>query len=129
MSPVRWLALLLVLMPASAQQSGWEHQFGGYYKALFRASRSFFTNDPYGDLMNRLRLSWDARHGEWFQAHVDLDNQAHFGNLNTQPEFELVRTRQAGTWWDLHRINTNRDHAYWDTSLYRGYVTLRHQGA
>ena len=47
--------------------------------------------EAYGDSLNRVRLSYDGRYSNWFQAHVDFDNQLHFGNLITQPEFDLVR--------------------------------------
>jgi len=118
-------ALLCAQDPSAAGSGRWQQELGGYYKALFSASKTYTAGRGYGDLMNRLRLSYDARYGEWFQAHVDFDNQAHFGNLIGQPEFSLVRDRQQGAWADLQHIYVDREHAYWDTSLYRGYVTLR----
>jgi len=124
------LALLALVTTLCAQQtpSGWRHEFGGYYKALFTASRTVISRDRYGDLLNRLRLSYDASYHEWFQAHVGYDNEFHFGNLIQQPEFGLVRRRQDANWLDLQSIVADREHAYWDTSLYRGYVTVGRKG-
>ncbi len=118
-------ALLAQPAPPGKSPSRWKHQFGGYNKALFSTSNTYFSHDAYGDLMNRLRLSYDSRYSDWFQAHIDYDNEAHFGNLITQPEFDLVRHRFEASWVDLQHIFVDSGHAYWDTSLYRGYVTLR----
>jgi len=124
-----WLLLLAGATLGAQQPSAkWEHQFGGYYKSLFSASHTIITQDSYGDWMNRLRLSYDGRYGEWFEAHVDYDNEAHFGNLIEHPEFALVRRRQDPAWLDLQHIVLDKTHAYWDTSIYRGYVRLRSGG-
>jgi hypothetical protein len=128
--------LLAGAMTAVAQQSStpanppaFEFQFGGYYKSLFTASKSFVTSQPYGDSLNRLRLSLDGRHGESVLFHIEFDNEAHFGNLNDKPDFELVRRRQDSTYFDLLHQFVDEDHAYWDTSLYRGSVTLQNARA
>jgi len=127
---------LLALLAAAASLAGsqnamsqvrpaWRHRFSGYAKTLLTTSESYFTGQPYGDVMNRLRVSYDGGRGEWFNVHADFDNETHFGNLTTQPDFQLVRERQAGSYLDLQHIYLDRPHAYWDTSLYRGYITLR----
>lgn len=123
------VALLLLAAAGAgwAQQpaSNWQHQFGGYYKALLATSKTIINENSYGDLLNRVRLGYDARYKEWFQVHVDYDNEFHFGNLIPEPEFGLTRRRQEPAWWDLHHVILDRDHAYWDTSLYRAYASFR----
>ncbi len=123
------IVLLAVAAPLSAQPaSDWEHNFGGYWKNLFTASRTIVNRERFGDLLGRLRLTYDGRYKDWFQVQVAYDNEAHFGNLIRQPEFTLVRDRQAAAWLDLHAVVAEGEHAYWDTSLYRGSVTLRKGG-
>ena len=122
--------LFLAAVAASAQQPAaagpaWKFHFNGYYESLFSASRSIFTNDSYGDSLNRLRLSMDGIRGSSIFFHVDLDNEAHFGNLIGLPDFELVRQRQASAYLDLLHVNVDEPHAYWDTSIYRAFVVLR----
>jgi hypothetical protein len=125
-----WLVALLWLgLPAMAQSDGnatnFQYRFGGYYKTLASGSRSFFTRDLYGDSLNRLRLSFD---GQWKSSvflHIDYDNEIHFGNLIGKPDFALVRGRQDSLYFDLLHVWTDRRHAYWDTSLYRGYLRVR----
>jgi hypothetical protein len=119
--------LLLSALPACAQNAtaNFQYRFGGYYRSLVTASHSFFTGDAYGDSLNRVRLSFD---GDWrhrLLVHVDYDNEAHFGNLITQPDFQLVRERQDNAYFDLLHVWVNEPHAYWDTSLYRGYLRVR----
>jgi hypothetical protein len=109
--------------------ASWQYRFSGYYKSLLTASRSFFTRDSYGDSLNRLRLSFDARRGRWFQTHIDFDNEAHFGNRIRLPDFELVRGRQDTAYVDLQHVYADKRHVYWDTSLYRAFVNLRHESA
>jgi hypothetical protein len=124
------MKLLLILMLASVVSAqtattNWQHQFGGSNKALFTGSKTLINQQSYGDIMNRLRLGYDAKYKDWFQVHFDYDNEFHAGNLITEPEFDLVRRRQEPAWWDLHRIVTDQDHFYWDTSLYRAYASFR----
>jgi hypothetical protein len=119
--------LMFCALQARAQDStsNLQYRFGGYYRSLFTASHSLFTGDAYGDSLNRVRLSFD---GAWKQSlfvHVDYDNELHFGNLMTQPDFDLVRHRQGDEYLHLLHVWVNEPHAYWDTSLYRGYLTLR----
>lgn len=130
------VALLLTAAPAAAQpppsagqEPHFQFLFSGYYKSLFTASESFFTGETYADSLNRLRLSFDGSWGRSVQFHVDWDNEAHFGNLNALPEFELVRHRQDAAYFDLQHTFVDKEHAYWDTSLYRGYVTVRSERA
>jgi hypothetical protein len=114
---------------AQDSASNFQYRFGGYYKSLFTASHSFITGDPYADSLNRLRLSFD---GGWKHAlffHVDYDNEIHAGNLITEPDFNLVRQRQDNEYFDLLHVFVNEPHIYWDTSLYRGYLTVRHGSA
>ncbi len=122
-------AATALLAQEPAGRSAWQHRFSGTYKSLFSASRTVVRQDGYGDVLNRLRLSYDVRYRQWLQAHIDYDNQAHFGNLIAQPEFALVRGRQSAAWLDLQHTFVDRRHSYWDTSLYRGYVTLRSSAA
>ena len=122
------VGLLLCVLQAHAQDSSsnFQYRFSGYYRSLLSASHSYFTGDPYADCLNRVRLSFD---GDWKQAlflHVDYDNEAHFGNLITEPDFDLVRQRQDNEYFDLLHVFVNEPHAYWDTSLYRGYLAVRH---
>lgn len=121
---------MLAVVAASAGQPAapspaWKFNINGYYKSLFSASQSIFTNDSYGDSLNRLRLSLEGRRGSALFFHVDLDNETHFGHLIQLPDFELVRQRQASAYLDLLHVNVNEPSAYWDTSIYRGYVSLR----
>ena len=60
---------------------------------------------------------------------MDYDNEPHFGNLITEPDFDLVRQRQDNAYFDLLHVFVDKQHAYWDTSLYRGYLTVRHGDA
>lgn len=118
--------LMLCALQAQAQDSNFQYRFGGYYRSLFTASHSFFTDDAFADSLNRLRLSFD---GDWKHAlivHVDYDNEIHFGNLISEPDFNLVRQRQDNEYIDLLHVWGDKPHAYGDTSLYRGYVTVRH---
>jgi len=128
---MRCAALLAGLMLCAVQgqaqdaASNFQYRFGGYYRSLFTASHSFFTGDAYGDSLNRVRLSFDGGWEQILFAHVDYDNEAHFGNLITEPDFNLVRQRQANEYSDLLHVVVNEPHVYWDTSLYRGYLTVR----
>jgi hypothetical protein len=110
-----------------ADPSAREFRFSGYYKSLFTVSRSLFTRDSYANDLNRLRLSFDGREGKWLKTHIDFDNESQFGNLIDLPDFELVRGRQDAAWLDLRHTYVDRRHVYWDTSLDRGYATLRHK--
>ncbi len=126
--------LLLATVTASAQQPAstdpaWKFHFGGYYKSLFSTSQSIFNDESYADSLNRLRLSLEGRHGAAIFFHVDLDNEAHFGNLIGLPDFELVRERQASAYFDLLHVNVDEPHAYWDTSIYRAYAAFRSRHA
>ncbi len=122
-------AMLLLAAPLAAQTAGsWEHLFGGYWKNLLGASRTVVNREPFADLLARLRLTYDGRYQDWFQVQVAYDNEAHFGNLIRQPEFALVRDRQAAAWFDLHAVPLDEKHVYWDTSLYRASVSFRKGG-
>jgi hypothetical protein len=120
--------LILCALQAHGQDStsNFRYRFGGYYRSLFTASHSYFTRDAYGDSLNRVRLSVDGRWKQILFVHVDYDNETHFGNLITEPDFDLVRQRQHNEYFDLLHVVVNEPHAYWDTSLYRGYLTIRH---
>lgn len=125
---------LLALLAACALGHGqnqpssaaFKYRFGGYYRSLLTSSHSYFTGDPYGDSLNRLRFSLDAGWRPSLTLHVDYDNELHFGNLIGEPDFDLVRGRQDAEYLDLLHVFVDKQHAYWDTSLYRGYLTLRH---
>ncbi len=110
---------------ASPPPSPWHYRFGGYFRSLLTASHSFFTDDAYGDSLNRLRLQFDGSWKHNVLAHVEYDNEIHFGDLIGEPDFELVRHRQDAAYFDLQHVLVNEKKAYWDTSLYRGYLTLR----
>jgi hypothetical protein len=123
--------LLLCIAQAHAQDatSNLQYRFSGYSRSLFTASHSYFTGDAYGDSLNRVRLSFE---GDWkhrLAVHIDYDNEAHFGNLITKPDFDLVRQRQDGEYFDLMHVFVDEPHAYFDTSLYRGYFTVRYGAA
>lgn len=120
-------ALMLCTGLARAQDapSNFHYRFGGYYRSLFTASHSYFTGNAYGDSLNRVRLRFDGAWKQTLFLHVDYDNEAHFGNLITKPDFDLVRQRQANAYFDLLHVFVNEPHIYWDTSLYRGYLTMR----
>lgn len=124
------LALIVVGVCAAAQTTrdapAFQYHFGGYYRSLLTSSHSYFSGDAYGDSLNRVRLSLDAKWKRSVLAHVDYDNELHFGNLITEQDFDLVRQRQSACYFDLLHIWVDEKHAYWDTSLYRGYLTLRH---
>ncbi len=127
-----WLLAGVVVAPAQQPSNAaapFQFHFGAYYKTLFTTSQSFFTGESYADSLNRLRLSLDGRRGPAVFFHVDFDNEAHFGNLLGLPDFELVRARQQAAYFDLLHVNVDRQHAYWDTSLYRAYATFRCKGA
>jgi hypothetical protein len=122
------LAGLLFCVPqANAQNSAsnFQYRFGGYYRSLLTASHSYFTGDAYGDSLNRVRLSFDGAWKHNLSVHVDYDNEAHFGNLTSEPDFDLVRQRQGNEYFGLLHAFVNEPHAYWDTSLYRGYLKVR----
>jgi hypothetical protein len=123
------LVFLACALPSWAQanpdSSDFQYRFGGYFKSLLTASHSFFTDDAYGDSLNRLRLSFDGGWRHSVLVHVEYDNEAHFGNLIQEPDFDLVRHRQDGAYFHLLHAIVDEKHAYWDTSLYRGYLTLR----
>ena len=114
--------------PAGNGQPAWTQQFSGYLKDLASGSRSYFTQDPWGDNLDRLRLTYDGKYQDWFAVHIDYDNEIHEGNLMGLPDFGIVRSRQSGEWLDLQHVLVNRTSLYWDTSLYRGYVAL-HEGS
>jgi hypothetical protein len=121
--------LLACLLPAQGQSGpaspDFQYRFGGYFKSLLTASHSFFTGDAYGDSLNRLRLTFDGGWRHSVLVHVDYDNEVHFGDLIQEPDFDLVRHRQDGAYFDLLHTIVDEKHVYWDTSLYRGYLTLR----
>jgi hypothetical protein len=102
------------------------YHFGGYYRSLLTSSHSYFTNDAYGDSLNRVRLNLDAGWRRSLTVHVEYDNELHFGNLIGEPDFDLVRKRQDAADLDLLHVFLDKRHAYWDTSLYRGYLLVRH---
>ncbi len=112
--------------PAASNQPAWTQQFSGYWKDLASGSRSYLTQDPWADNLDRLRLTFDGKQQGWFAVHIDYDNEIHAGNLAGLPDFELVRDRQSPAWLGLEHVIVNRSNLYWDTSLYRGFVSLRH---
>jgi hypothetical protein len=124
------VTLLVVSLAANAQSApdspNFQYRFGGYFKSLLTSSQSFFTGDAYGDDLNRLRLSFDGGWHKSLLVHVEYDNEVHFGNLISEPDFDLIRQRQDGAYFDLLHVWVDDKHAYWDTSLYRGYLTWRH---
>jgi len=122
---------VLFTSQAHAQDSSpsFQYRFSGYYRSLFSASHSLFTGDPYADSLNRVRLSFESDWKDTLFVHLDYDNEIHFGDLITQPDFDLVRQRQSNAYFDLFHVLVNEPHVYWDTSLYRGYITVRHGGA
>jgi hypothetical protein len=111
--------------PAGGAQPAWTQQFGGYFKDLASGSRSYFDDQAWGDNLDRLRLSYDGKYRDWFAVHLDYDNDVHEGNWIGLPDFEVVRDRQSAAWLDLQHIFVDGRHVYWDTSLYRGYVSVR----
>ena len=132
----RCICVILLAVPAMSQtsspdnsQPSWSQQFSGYFKDLPSGSRSYFTGDAWGDNLDRLRLSYDGRYRAWLSVHVDYDNEVHEGNLIGLPDFATVRDRQSEAWLDLLHVVVNRQNLYWDTSLYRGYVSLHNDSA
>ena len=126
-----WTLLLaaglgLAQTPPDSNQPSWTRQFSGYWKDLASGSRSYFTQDPWADNLDRLRLTFDGKQQGWFAVHIDYDNEVHAGNLTGLPDFELIRDRQSAAWLDLQHVFVNRANLYWDTSLYRGFVSLHH---
>jgi hypothetical protein len=71
-----------------------------------------------------LRLGYDGQWQDWFTVHVEYDNLGHFGNWIDQPDFAVVRDRQGGDWLPLKHTVVDSPHAYWDTSIYRGWVAF-----
>ncbi len=136
---MRTLGCLLAILaagPMAAQTSSpdgagssWTQQLSGYFKNLTSTSRSYFTQDTWADNLDRLRLTYDGKYSGWLQLHVDYDNDLHAGNLIALPDFETVRDRQSGAWLDLRHTMVNEHNVYWDTSLYRGYVTFENGSA
>jgi hypothetical protein len=114
--------------PPDNSQPSYTQQFGGYFKDLASGSRSYFTQDAWADNLDRLRLTYDGKYQDWLAVHVDYDNEIHAGNLIGLPDFGAVRDRQSAAWFDLQHVFVNRRNLYWDTSLYRGYVSL-HNGS
>jgi hypothetical protein len=125
---VLWLLALPLHAQTDAAASNFQYRFGGYFRSLFSTSHSLFTGAAYGDSLNRLRLTFDSRWESSILLHFDYDNEAHFGNLMTQPDFEFVHNRLSNTYFDLFHVWVDEPHVYWDTSLYRGFVTFRHAG-
>jgi hypothetical protein len=128
MKRIAWLIGLLVFgvrVQAQDVPANFQYRFSGYYRSLFAVSRSYFTEDAYGDSLNRVRLSFAGDWKHTIDLHLDYDNEAHFGNLTTEPDFDLVRKRQDNEYFDLLHTLVDEPHAYADTSLYRGYLTLR----
>jgi len=128
-----YFLVLLILTTATCVQSQtpneakpFKYRFGGFYRNLLTSSHSYFTGDAYGDDLNRLRLNFDGAWRSSVQVHVEYDNEVHFGNLITEPDFDLVRQRQAASYLDLLHVVIDEKHAYWDTSLYRGTIAFRH---
>jgi hypothetical protein len=133
---MRHCGLLFLLLTGIAIQGQtpdgakpFKYRFGGYYRNLLSSSHSYFTGDAYGDNLNRLRLNLDAAWRSSVLVHVEYDNEVHFGNLITEPDFDLVRQRQDASYLDLLHVAVDEKHAYWDTSLYRGTIAVRHRGA
>jgi hypothetical protein len=122
------IALLVSGAPSQAQDvpANFQYRFSGDYRSLFAASRSYFTGNTYGDSLNRVRLSFTGDWKHTLTLHIDYDNEAHFGNLITEPDFNLVRQRQDNEYFDLLHAFVDKPHAYADTSLYRGYLAVRH---
>jgi len=129
-----WLAVCLAGSAAAQTAASdtappsWTEQFSGYFKDLASGSRSYFTQDAWADNLDRLRLTFDVKYKNWFAAHVDYDNEFHQGNFVKLPDFAVVRDRQSAAWLDALHVFVNEPNAYWDTSLYRGYVSL-HSGS
>lgn len=115
--------------PSADAQPSWTQQFSGYFKDLASGSRSYFTQEAWGDNLDRLRLTYDGKYGDWFAVHVDYDNEVHEGNLIGLPDFEIVRDPQSAEWLDAQHVLVSEPNAYWDTSLYRGYLSLHSDSA
>jgi hypothetical protein len=113
--------------PPAASQPLWTQQFSGYFKDLASGSHSYFTQDPWVDNLDRLRLTYDGKHEDWLAVHLDYDNEVHAGNLIGLPDFTIVRDRQSAAWLDLQHVFVDCGNPYWDTSLYRGYISLRNR--
>ncbi len=122
------LAMAQTASPGSGPPA-WSQQFSGYLKDLASGSRSYFTQDAWGDNLDRLRLTYDGKYRSWLAVHVDYDNEIHTGNEMGLPDFETVRGRQDAAWLGLQHAFVDRRNVYWDTSLYRGFVSLRHKRA
>ncbi len=133
MRRIALLALLLGSICANSQTARdttpFKYRFSGYDRSLLTTSHSYFTGDAYGDSLNRVRLSLDAGWRQSLLVHLEYDNELHFGNLITEPDFNLIRQRQDASYLDLLHVWLDKKHAYWDTSLYRGYLRLRHSKA
>jgi hypothetical protein len=132
---MRWSVLLAGLMLCALQvraqdsTSNFQYRLGGYYRSLLTASHSYFTGDAYGDSLNRVRLSFDGGWKHMLFVHVDYDNEIHFGNRITEPDFNFVRQRQENEYLDLLHVWADESHVYSDTSLYRGYLAVRYGSA
>lgn len=145
MKSIALLAIMLAAGVASAQSTGaaqppeiapsppdapsFQYRFGGSFRNLLTTSSSYFTGNTYGDNLDRLRLSFESSWRHALVVHVEYDSEAHFGNLIGEPDFDLVRRRQNSSYLDLQHVWVDEKHAYWDTSLYRGYLTLRNPRA
>ncbi len=124
----RGCVVAILLAGAGAAQTGtqgWTQRWSGLFKDLASGSRSYVTQEAWGDNMDRLRLAYDGKHRDWLAVHVEYDNEFHGGTLTGLPDFALVRERQGGAWLDARHVLIDRPHAYWDMSLYRGTVSLR----
>ncbi len=122
------LAVWFAGVGAAQGPSPWTQQFSGYFKDLASGSRSYVTQEAWGDNLDRLRLTYDGKYGDRLGVHVDYDNEAHAGNFMGTPDSAVVRERQSAAWLGLRHVVVNGEAAYWDMSLYRGYVTARAGG-
>ncbi len=122
-----WLLAMMLAGTSTAQTAPawWTQQWSGLFKELASGSRFYVTQEAWGDNMDRLRLTYDGKRRDWLAVHVEYDNELHGGNLTTLPDFAIVRERQSAAWIGARHVLVDEPHAYWDTSLYRGTVSLR----
>lgn len=115
--------------PPSPDQPAWTQQFSGYFKNLVSESRSYFTGERWVDNLDRLRLTYDGKYGDWFSVHLDYDNEVHAGTFTETPDFEIVRGREGAAWLNIQATLADHRNLYADTSLYRGFITLHKDSA
>lgn len=96
----------------------------GYYKNLFTASRTTFTEERFFADTQRLRLDSRLDINDKLQARGVFDQEAIIGDFANTPDFQAIRNKDQKklALIDGDKAYSDRDHIFAKYTLYRAYL-------